>query len=101
MTALPPRQEVQSTLTPLPGTVLPPREAACSPLKPPARESPFQAGNNPPQVRQTVKLQLGQAGKLPGIQSGIGPPGPPRGTALPPRQTALVPGKATQQLTPQ
>ena len=46
-----------------------------------------------PQVRQAVKL-VGQAGKTPGIQPGIGPSRLSRETVLPPRQTALLPGKA-------
>ena len=63
---------------------------------PSAGESSSQAGNNPPQVRQAVKV-LGQGGKFPGAQLGKGLP---RRTALLPRQTVLVPRKTISLLTP-
>ena len=81
VTVLPPKQAVRPLHIPLLGKALP-KQATTS-----------------LQVREAVKL-LGQAGKTTGIQPGKGPPGIPRGTALPPRQTALVPGKATLHLIP-
>ena len=87
-------------LTPLPGRVLPPRQAARSQLIPLQGKALPKQVTTSLQVRQAVKLQLGQAGKLPGAQSGIGLFRLPRGTALPPRQTVLVPWKATLHLHP-
>ena len=100
LTVPPLRQEAWSTLTPLLGPVLPPRQAARSPLTPLQGKALPRQVTTSLQVRQAVKLQLGQVGKLPATQSGIGSSRPPRGTSLPPRQTELVPQKATLHLPP-
>ena len=95
---------MQSTLTPLLGTALPPRQAARSPLTPLQGKALPRQVTTSLQVRQAVKAQLSQAGKLPGAQSGIGPPGlPGEQCCLPGRQDWFLEGNPTptpQQASP-
>ena len=93
------RRQAGALLPPGKGISLAPSPAsqACTHL-PPAGENSSQAGNNPPQVRQAIKL-LGQAGITPGAQPGKGPSRVPRVSTLLLRQAALAPRMPISHLT--